>query len=861
MTWLVRILWLLLLIGALILTASATLTFLYKDKIQQIVLQSLAKNLNAKIIIGYLDVSFLKSWPNIEVELADVQISLSPKLAQKQHFSEKSFASCQKIYLVFDIIGFIKNDYTIKAIILKKSDLVFEQNKQTLWNVEAAISNLLQPDPTKPPSPIHLALEKLKITDSHIVVKTPTATIQCKQTDFSLSGNFSKTMFDLEASLATNIQKLKVGTFSYLTGKNIHASTKLFVDQNKKLYEIKNAKIQLGDLPIYAAGNFRIEELGINFDLSYGSYEATVTEFLSLMPEYISSKVSEYKASGKFQTEGYLLGYWGKKHLPEFKLAIELSDGEVTTNEKLGKLSKLNGKTTLIYSGDEPEKAHWEIEKLNGQWGKDTFALRFVYHDFVTPLILLDAHGKLDIAQVKGLLPGFHPEDAISGIVDFSLVTQGMLSDFRIGKYHKTSTTGSLSGSKLCYETEHIPSPIRNMNLDITFSNEKLHIDRCIGTIGQTEFQLLGNIQNPIPYLFDTTALLSGNLLFQSPYFYLSDFISKQNLSSNSSGTTSSYKSSTNVLSIPKNISFNLKTEFEKFTIETISGSSWVGEVHITNQCLYLDTLRLHVFGGKVNTSGVLCISPNNELQVACNAKLSQTSLKELFNAIPTIRAVIPPANYLSGEVNLDVALQTRLKSDFTTLLPSFSATGTIEWHNGSLIGYPTLHKLGTFVKLAKLKDLTFDYARASFSINNEIFNLGELDVLANKSWKVQASGNHTFDQKLSYHVKLFLPKNSWQEPDPQVNEWIETSPAPGGNTALLVHVSGTTDNPNFSLDTQAMKKQVQLGFKKEKEEIQKAFQQEKEEIFGKQSSENVEDWIDEKPISKNKKKKKTTDK
>ena len=847
MTWFARVLLFLLLIGGVVLVGSAALTFLYKDKIQQAVLQSLAKDLNAKIIVGYLDISFLKSWPNIEVELADVQVSLPPKVARKHHFSAKPFFVCKKWYLIFDIISFIRGKYQIKNLLFDAPEVVIQQNKQGLWNVELAIKNYLQPDTTRPPTPIRLALRKLKARQAQVVVQTPTSNIQCQNMDIVLAGSFTENLFDLESTISTQIQQLKLGKYSYLIGKKIDITTTLFVDSQKKLYEVKKATVQIGQLPIHLAGNFRIEELGINFNLSYGSHEATITEFLSLMPEYISSQVNDYQASGKFQTEGYLLGYWGKSHLPEFKLMVELSGGELTTDEKLGKISKLNGKSIIVYSGDEPEKAYWEIEKLHGFWGKDSFAVKFIYHDFLNPLILLDAHGKLDIAQLKGLLPNFRPDDSISGTIDFSLVTQGMLSDFRIGKYHKTNTQGTLVCRKLRYETDQLSNPIRDLNLELTFSNEKLHIDRCIGTIGNTDFQLLGFLHNPIPYFFDTTALLSGKIVLQSSHFHLADFLSRT--------TPSSDKADTSKVSVifPKNVSLALKTEFERFTIADVSGSAWVGEVRLANNCLYLDTLRFQVFDGKASSNGVLYLNHNQELLVACHAQFSKITLKQLFKSMPEISSVISPANYLDGSVSLEVALQAQLKPDFSMLLPTLVASGTLEWHQGSLIGYPTLHKLGGFVKLAKLKDLVFDQARASFSIDNEVFKLGELDILANKTWKVQASGSHTFSQQLNYRVKLFLPKNSWTERDPEVNEWIDTSPATNENTALLIRVTGTAENPKFLLDTQAIKQQIQTGFKKEKEEIQQAFQQEKEIIFGKQSTENIEDWIEETPKAKKK--------
>src|SRR5512133_2685497 len=112
------------LFAVFILTVSIILflaSFLLKDKVGEIILRSLNKNISTKLEVASYRLSFLKKFPKASLELKDVLVHSSPGFnsAAFKGINTDTLLSARNVSLEFSLTDIIKGIYTIERISAK----------------------------------------------------------------------------------------------------------------------------------------------------------------------------------------------------------------------------------------------------------------------------------------------------------------------------------------------------------------------------------------------------------------------------------------------------------------------------------------------------------------------------------------------------------------------------------------------------------------------------------------------------------------------------------------------------------------------------------------------------------------------
>jgi hypothetical protein len=121
---------------------------------------------------------------------------------------------------------------------------------------------------------------------------------------------------------------------------------------------------------------------------------------------------------------------------------------------------------------------------------------------------------------------------------------------------------------------------------------------------------------------------------------------------------------------------------------------------------------------------------------------------------------------------------------------------------------------LGRFINKEDLKYLQFSALENTFSIENEVLTIPEMDIRSNV-FRCYVRGTHTFRQDMDYHLRIptkYLRKSSLQASAHEL----------GGN--LMLTLRGRVPNLRVGYDFVAVKDKLKNDFKEEKQNFLNIF-------------------------------------
>ena len=179
------------------------LAFVYQNKIKQIAMNEINKNLNGELILkGNISFSFIKHFPNASVSFH--QIVLRDKNKNHQPFIE-----ADEFDAGFNTIKIFKGEYKLDAIYLNNSKLNIINYKNGTNNY-----NVFQSSTEKKSNSTHIEIRKIIINNSTIIIqnqlsKSSSEVLLSKFIGFGdYENDIIKVDYDIEAMISQNSKSI-----------------------------------------------------------------------------------------------------------------------------------------------------------------------------------------------------------------------------------------------------------------------------------------------------------------------------------------------------------------------------------------------------------------------------------------------------------------------------------------------------------------------------------------------------------------------------------------------------------------------------------------------------------------------------
>jgi len=471
----------------LVLLAAIFGPMLFKDEIVQRVKQEINSQVNADVDFEDVDVSLLRSFPDLSVRLDNLTIDGLDAFAGNRLLAMKGFQMDMNLMSVLSK----SREPEIESITIDGADILLLGLADGQVNYD--IMKEAPASPQEEQGDISLSLNKISISDSKFRYIDHAADLSLTldglngTSKIKIDGQNYSTSNQLASSDVTYSQS----GMSYLDGATIDTDTDLDINLDNLLLTLRDNTTKLNALSIVATGQVDINDDHQMIDIEYSAPRSEFAQFLSLMPAAYTQDFSDIRSSGALALSGSVKGRLDEKNLPAFVVDAKVTDGEFQYPGYEQDVTGINADLYVSGSGDLSDLLV-KSEAFRLQIDGDPLEGKFSVADAMTdPRVIAALRGKLDLAKITKAypMPGISAAD---GVLAIDAELDARQSDIMSGSYSDVLASGTAASDQLriTYDpypmitAEKIDASLSPKSIKIT--TEQLRTDKSRGSLSMS---------------------------------------------------------------------------------------------------------------------------------------------------------------------------------------------------------------------------------------------------------------------------------------------------------------------------------------------------------------------------------------
>ncbi len=783
---------------AILVIILAVAPYLFKDKIQSMIAQTINEKVNATITFDYVGLSLIRNFPNASVTIDElVLINQAPFIGDTLFYAEK-------INLKIGIGELFKDaseTVDIHSVSSLNSRLNVRVNENGIKNFDIAKNSDNNVTDREESPPFSLSIQEYSIQNLQLLFVDESSKVKLKLKNLyhSGKGDFTSEILDLDTETKTIIS-VAIDETNYMQNVSLSLDAILGINLKNNTYSFKDNKAFINQLPLEFNGLVQLIENGQLFDLTFNTPTSSFKNMLALVPEQYSGNLNKVKTSGEFNLNGTINGTLNEKKIPKFDINIASTNAMFKYDALPKAVKNIHIKTKILNSTGNVNDTKININKLAFTIDKDVFeSSGEIYNISKNPKIELSAKGTIDLENISKVYP-IDLEKNISGILNANISTSFDMASVAKGNYQQIKNTGELSLKEFTYAGDELANTFIIDRTSVTFNPNHIKLTAFEAKTGDSDMHVTGNLENFYGFLFKKQEL-KGAFEMHSEFLKISDFTTSTKAHT---GTNTTETTATPSVKIPAFLSCSFTATAKKVIYDNLTLSNVSGALFIKNETVALKDLKMGAFGGNISMNG--SVSTKEKTPVFnMDLGLKGLNISDSFTQIEMLSSIAPIANTIEGKLNSTIKLSGNLTQNMTPDISTIS---------GDLLGQlidsrihtknsKVLSSLSSEMKFLDVSKLNLNDVQAILSFKNgkvnvQPFNLKYQDI------NVLVSGAHSFDQQMKYDLKFDIPtKYLGTEVSNYVSKLSSKEAKKIQSVPVTATLTGSFTNPKIATDVQ----------------------------------------------------------
>lgn len=806
---LLRVLGLLIL---LIFGAVIILPIVFEDELIELATEEINKSVDADVAIGEFDLSLLRSFPDFNLRMEDITVD------GKGKFNGVRLLDLGEVNLDLDLLSVVSGDnYTIKSIAVNDTKVHVIVDEEGNANYDIAIEtegeeveNVEEEQGTTEDSKFQLTLESWSIENFNLQFDDRQAQVEAviKDFDHSGSGNFSNDLVDVKTKTLIEALTVKSEGIAYLNKVNTAADFDIEINQTTGVFTFGDNEVRMNDLLLNFTGLIGMPEgENMNMDLSFSTPQSTFKSVLSLIPSVYYEGFEELKTNGIFELNGFVKGEFDEVYekYPSYDVKFNVKEGSIQYPDLPSSVEGININTHVYNTTSDLDGTIIDVPMAQAVIaGSPINASMNLSTPMSDPNIKAKASTDFELANLAKAIP----MDGLvyTGNVKGDLTLAAKMSDIDNELYENVKAEGSVLLSQIRLAGEEVPIPVGISEADLSFAPEYLSLKTFKMTLGNSDLNAAGRIDNLLQYALRDDSL-HGSFKVNSEFLDLNELFALMETDStvaiesgtdvsaetpNTSPDTTAVAASEGAVRIPQNLDFALNTHLKRVLFDSLEIKNVEGEMSLKKGAVSMDNLSMDLIGGSMIMAGTYDSKPVKP-EVDMDFKIDNFGFKESFESLEMVRQMVPIMGKTDGKYSTDFHFSSALENDMSPDLASILAKGNL-FTDGLKTSPKSMLKLSELLKNPSLATLDIGKVNLSFTIADGRVMVEPFEITAgNVSSTV--SGSNGLDQTLDYKMDMKIPVSG-----------IKTSSvlnglgaSSGGKVDLGVNIGGTFLDPKIS--------------------------------------------------------------
>ena len=722
--------------------------YLFKDKIKELITQTLNENVNANIAFEEVDLSFFKSFPKANVTIEKLSI------ITKAPFEKDTLLYAGETHVTMRMTELFKGENEAMqlesfSVVDGIVNIIF--NKDGLGNFDIALKDEKEKKSSeKKPFTLKIqeyGVENVKFTysDEASKMKMILDSIYHEGT-----GNFAAKKLDLETKTSAKLSFI-LDKMNYMNKVAISLEAVLGIDLEKSKYEFKNNKALINQLPLEFNGFIQMVDAGQVYDLTFNTPTSDFKNFLGLVPAAYSGDIDKVKTTGQFSVNGKVKGNLTETTIPAFDVKIASNNASFQYPDLPKSVKNIVIDTHIINETGLLNDTFVNLKQLSFAIDQDVFNVNATIKNIATNA-LVDAQlkGTINLANVSKAYP-VKLDKPLTGILKADVTTKFDMQSVEKAQYQNIQNSGTASLIGFNYDGPEMAKPFTINQAAVAFTTHQISLTKLEAKTGSSDLQASGTLDNLYGFMFKNQ-ILKGNFNMNSNKLIVSDFMAP------STTTTDEGKKTTEAVKIPSFLDCSITAKAKTVVYDNLNLQNVSGNLVVRAETVTLNNLKMDVFSGKIGLSG--SVSTKGKTPVfKMNLGLDKVSIAETFSQLDMMKSIAPIAGVINGKLNSTIQLSGDLQNDMTPNLKTISGdlvgqllSTTVNEKNSAL-----LSQLGSKVKFLDPSKLNLNDVKASLSFKDGKVTVKPFDIKY-QDINVTIAGSHGFDQSMNYNVKFDVP-------------------------------------------------------------------------------------------------------
>jgi hypothetical protein len=782
-------------------SAGLTLSlFLYRDQIIQQFIREANKQIGTPIRIGQIDVAWWNNFPNIDLVFTDVYIEDSQPGEYPLHTAER-------ISLSVNALDLWRGRYLIRRLRVEGSETSLRVSAEGVNNY-----TILKPAAGHT-STIAFDLNNIRVTDAVVTYRD----LELNQDHVFRAGELRASlssrndMYYILASGDVSSERVKVGTYTYLSDKTFTVEVKIDFDDLANRVDFHDARLYLGPAQFAVAGSYAFKDHN-EIDLTVSGIDTDIQTLLSLLPEETSRSFSKYRSEGEVFFKADVKGVISETASPSVRISFGCNNATFFHPELSSRITGASFEGTYASSRfSNPSTATLTLSGLRGDLNSLPFTAEVKIENIQDPWVEASFKGTLDAQSLQN----FYPVESVTDFEGMFTVDASLKGEVELLRNRETAqrvrTSGSINMKDVRFGYGPRKVPVTSLSGTLNFTNNDLALSNVSGHLGSSDFLLNGLFRNAVSYW-----LFEGQ-----PIGIEADLVSQRiELDEMFDMIFGSEQSEEYAFSIPRSLLLNFNCQVGYLNYRKFNARALQGDLLIKNQMAVSRNLRFRGMGGEVILSGIVDAKNPKATDLVNTTKLSGIHLDSLFFVFDNFRQDFIKHEHLKGQADADINLEATLTPSLHIFPETLVADAGVTIHRGELIDFEPLKAMKRYLNEEGLEHLYFADLGNDIHIENKTVYIPQMQVRTNVT-TLTLSGTHTFDQHIAYSFVAPLRSKNMVMIN-EAAEAIETDLQ--GRMKVFLKITGTTDDYKIAYDAGAVKRKIAGDLKKEVKELRDAF-------------------------------------
>ncbi len=772
--------------------------FVFQSKIKDIVKQTINNNLNAHVEFSDVNLSFIKSFPQAQVDVNDLVIT------NFEPFKDEKLATAKSISLNMSIKELFKKasegPIVINEIYLDEALVILKTNKfgDTNFDIAKKSEETTTETPQDTTKGFSLDVKDYAITNSALTYldESSNTTFYITELNHSGKGTFSGDVSELDTNTSARVS-FSMDSTEYLSNNDIKLDALIDLDLTNSKYTFKENKAYINQLPLEFQGYVQLLENGQEVDITFENPGSDFKDFLAVVPKEYSKNIENVETSGNFKINGMVKGLVSEKTIPQLDINVLSNNASFKYPDLPKRVQDISINVAIKNNTGNVDDTYVNISTLNFKIDQDMFKSSATLKNLTTNMLVnANIDGVLNLSNLTKAYP-IELEKELSGILKGKLHTAFDMNAIETNAYERIKNDGSVSVTDFVFSSEDIVNPIHIKKADMTFNPGTVSLNHFEAKTGSSDLNAKGSIKNLLGFLLSDKNL-QGNFNVDSNMFKVSDFMVESATAEAKNNKTSSDEES---LKIPAFLDCTLYADAKHVVYDNLDLKNVKGTLVIKDQQATLSNLTSNIFDGQLAVNGNVSTksdTPTFDLNLGAD----NFDISKSFKDLDLLQALAPIAKVLKGKLNSTINLKGNLDEEFSPDLASISGdafaellTSDINTEDSKLLS--SLNGILGFVDFNKLnlKDLKTKLNFNNGNVDIKPFNIKYEDI------DIQVSGAHNFNKTMNYGVVFNVPAKYLGS---DINRLIGKINDPEVNKIAIpvtANITGTFTNPSIKTD------------------------------------------------------------